>query len=317
MEGANQPGIGSGGDEYHHIGNDFDVPIDPDFERLMLEEDDRLGKLGSLHQPSFDPFNDGPNVGSVDSSTTVATGSEGSTTKTQERKRRKNEVSFDISSDDVLRFSALSRRDAASKLKVSESTLKRVCRKYGIHRWPPRGKNKEKERFPVAEPSAGDILPLDSPEESLLMECDSTINVAHDDRADHSWPSISHLENESLFTLEDSRQQFGRRREYAAKSLGGELDSTGDSLDQPLVDAFKDGPDVSSVDSDTIVATSSEDSTTKTQERKRKKKGISFDISYDDVLRLSALSRRDAASKLEGSASFELGCFSKLDDTMN
>ncbi|KAH7845540.1 hypothetical protein Vadar_003319 [Vaccinium darrowii] len=254
---------------------------------------------------------------------TVATISKGGTTKSQEREHKKAGVRFDISLEDVLRFSKLSRKDAAVRLKVSESTLKRVCRKYGIHRWPPRDVNKV-EVFPLALPNVEDIRHLDSPEE---LEVDTTKYGPHDVRTestDHSWPSSSHLENESLVTYESLQQHFGRRREDVAKSLGVSVSTMKrvcrqhgitrwpnrqnggramrpPDLGQPSMDEVNNGrssigTECSNLDvafSDSIIR----------QERKKGKTGVKIEIPREVVLQYSDMRLDDAARKLKVSSS--------------
>ncbi|XP_058203699.1 protein NLP7-like isoform X2 [Rhododendron vialii] len=58
---------------------------------------------------------------------------------------------IEVSLDDILKYSKKSRNDAAKKLQVSISTLKRVCRGYGIDRWPPR--NRDIKKFRSFRPS--------------------------------------------------------------------------------------------------------------------------------------------------------------------
>ncbi|KAH7839988.1 hypothetical protein Vadar_011023 [Vaccinium darrowii] len=125
---------------------------------------------------------DGMDIINAEQDDTVATISKGGTTKSQERELKKTGVSFDIPLEDVLRFSALSRKNAAMELKVSESTLKRVCRNYGIHRWPPPDLNKE-ETLSSALSNVGDTVNLDSPKE---LERDATLNGPHD----LHWPDL-------------------------------------------------------------------------------------------------------------------------------
>ncbi|XP_058203725.1 protein NLP4-like [Rhododendron vialii] len=64
--------------------------------------------------------------------------SEGGPRETQERQHKNTGVRIEVSLDDILKYSKKSRNDAAKKLQVSISTLKRVCRGYGIQRWPSR-----------------------------------------------------------------------------------------------------------------------------------------------------------------------------------
>jgi len=67
----------------------------------------------------------------------VTCSEEGAITK-QNRKKRKAGVRIEISLEDVLHCSKKKLGNAARELNVSSSTLKRVCRDYGIRRWPPR-----------------------------------------------------------------------------------------------------------------------------------------------------------------------------------
>ncbi|XP_058202548.1 uncharacterized protein LOC131316984 [Rhododendron vialii] len=53
------------------------------------------------------------------------------------RNKKTNGVKIAISLDDILQAEGMLLEDAAKKFKVSRSTLKRVCRKYGILSWPP------------------------------------------------------------------------------------------------------------------------------------------------------------------------------------
>ncbi|KAL7190684.1 hypothetical protein ACSBR2_022875 [Camellia fascicularis] len=60
------------------------------------------------------------------------------TVKASKRKGNKSGVKIKISLEDILQTSKMKLKDAAKKLQVSKSTLKRACRVYGIDRWPPR-----------------------------------------------------------------------------------------------------------------------------------------------------------------------------------
>ncbi|PSS11212.1 hypothetical protein CEY00_Acc15556 [Actinidia chinensis var. chinensis] len=70
------------------------------------------------------------------------------TKMTSGREHKNTGVRIEILYEDILRYSKLSRSIAARKLEVSISTFKRVCRKYGINRWPPR--NVDKVRPPAS-----------------------------------------------------------------------------------------------------------------------------------------------------------------------
>ncbi|KAI8566483.1 hypothetical protein RHMOL_Rhmol02G0044900 [Rhododendron molle] len=52
--------------------------------------------------------------------------------------KKRTGARIEISLDDILPVEQMRLQEAARHLKVSASTLKRVCREHGIHRWPPR-----------------------------------------------------------------------------------------------------------------------------------------------------------------------------------
>ncbi|CAL5390441.1 unnamed protein product [Camellia sinensis] len=66
----------------------------------------------------------------------------GGTVKTSKRDGNNIGVKIKIPLEDILQNSELSLENAAKSLKVSKSTLKRVCRTFAIERWPPRKINK-------------------------------------------------------------------------------------------------------------------------------------------------------------------------------
>ncbi|CAL5390355.1 unnamed protein product [Camellia sinensis] len=66
----------------------------------------------------------------------------GGTVKASKRDANNIGVKIKIPVEDILQNSELSLENAAKSLKVSKSTLKHVCRTYGIERWPPRKINK-------------------------------------------------------------------------------------------------------------------------------------------------------------------------------
>jgi len=213
------------------------------------------------------------------------------------------------------------------RLKVSESTLKRVCRKYGIHRWPPRDVNKE-EVFP-ALPYVEDTGHLDSPED---LEVDTTKYGPHDVRkesTDHSRPSSSHLENESTVTFESLQQHFGRRRVDVAKSLGVSistmkricrqhgitrwpnqisvlepLQNEGRAMGprdpgQPSMDAVNNGTSLIGVEHSNLDVACSEEGSIIPQKRKKGKTGVKIEIPREVVLQYSDMRLDDAARKLK------------------
>ncbi|XP_057511336.1 uncharacterized protein LOC130793585 isoform X2 [Actinidia eriantha] len=110
-----------------------------------------LQVTGSL--PSLKPLQNGGEIMEVDSSDHQSIDAEQSeidvthphelgTKKTSDREHKNTGVRIEIPYEDILHYSKLSRRDAARNLQVSISTFKRVCRKYGIPRWPPRSVDK-------------------------------------------------------------------------------------------------------------------------------------------------------------------------------
>ncbi|CAL5335684.1 unnamed protein product [Camellia sinensis] len=66
----------------------------------------------------------------------------GGTVKASKKEGNNIGVKIKILLEDILQNSALSLENAAKNLKVSKSTLKRVCRTFSIERWPPRKMNK-------------------------------------------------------------------------------------------------------------------------------------------------------------------------------
>jgi hypothetical protein len=89
-----------------------------------------------LGQPSMDAVNNGRSfIGTERSNLDVALSD---SIIRQERKKGKTGVKIEIPREVVLQYSDMRLDDAARKLKVCSATLKRICRDYGIRRWPPR-----------------------------------------------------------------------------------------------------------------------------------------------------------------------------------
>ncbi|KAL7177359.1 hypothetical protein ACSBR2_030670 [Camellia fascicularis] len=96
-----------------------------------------MTQLDSSNQESMDAINNGRNdVGAEQSNIHGTDVQKKSKTKTSEREHRKGGIP--ISLEDLQRHSGMKVEDAANSLGISRSTFKRVCRKYGIGRWPPR-----------------------------------------------------------------------------------------------------------------------------------------------------------------------------------
>ncbi|CAL5360269.1 unnamed protein product [Camellia sinensis] len=91
----------------------------------------------------MDALNNESNVVSAERSNIDVTCSQGKgKAKRPKRVHNKTRVKIEIPLDDILQNSKKSMKVAADNLQVSQSTLKRVCRRYGFSRWPPRNKNK-------------------------------------------------------------------------------------------------------------------------------------------------------------------------------
>ncbi|KAH7841359.1 hypothetical protein Vadar_028862 [Vaccinium darrowii] len=210
-------------------------------------------------------------------------------------------------------WDVLNEQNSFSSLPIdtdSEST--RVCRKYGVHRWPPRDLKKE-EVFPLALSNVEDIGQLDSPED---LEVD-----VRTEPTDHSCPSSSHLENESIITFESLRQHFGRRRVDVAKSLGdsicrqhgitrwpnlqisvlGPLQNEGRAMgppdpSQPSMDA--DGRSFICAERSNLDVACSEESNIIPRKRKRGKTGVKIEH-QDGISQLTSAMPSNQASLLE------------------
>ncbi|CAL5392797.1 unnamed protein product [Camellia sinensis] len=114
-------------------------------------------QVDSSDQQLVNAINTGSNVGGTEHNNFAITCTqEKSTVKVSKRKGNKSRgtvktskgdgnnigVKIKIPLEDILQNSELSLENAAKSLKVSKSTLKRVCRTFGIERWPPRKINK-------------------------------------------------------------------------------------------------------------------------------------------------------------------------------
>ncbi|CAL5390440.1 unnamed protein product [Camellia sinensis] len=114
-------------------------------------------QVDSSDQQLVNAINIGSNVGGTEHNNFAITCTqEKSTVKVSKRKGNKSRgrvkmskrdgnnigVKIKIPLEDILQNSELNLENAAKSLKVSKSTLKRVCRTFGIERWPPRKINK-------------------------------------------------------------------------------------------------------------------------------------------------------------------------------
>ncbi|CAL5438789.1 unnamed protein product [Camellia sinensis] len=100
--------------------------------------DDQMMQLDSSDQQSMDALNI-TNVVSAEQSNIAVTCSheKDAIIKRSEREHKKKGVKIAIPIEDLLQASEMSLNDAACRLNVSKSALKRVCRGYGIEKWPP------------------------------------------------------------------------------------------------------------------------------------------------------------------------------------
>ncbi|GMQ05745.1 hypothetical protein CsSME_00050646 [Camellia sinensis var. sinensis] len=107
-----------------------------------LQSGGEMTQLNLSNQQSMDALSNESNVVRAEQSNIDVTCSrEKGKTKRPKRVHNKTGVKIEIPLDDILQNSKKSIQDAADNLKVSRSTLKRVCRDYGFSRWPPRKKN--------------------------------------------------------------------------------------------------------------------------------------------------------------------------------
>ncbi|CAL5335604.1 unnamed protein product [Camellia sinensis] len=127
----------------------------PQLEFSQIEVE--VMQVDSSYQQLGNTINTGRNVGDTEHNNFAITCTqEKSTVKVSKRKCNKSGgtvkaskrdannigVKIKIPVEDILQNSELSLENAAKGLKVSKSTLKHVCRTYGIERWPPRKINK-------------------------------------------------------------------------------------------------------------------------------------------------------------------------------
>ncbi|CAL5442730.1 unnamed protein product [Camellia sinensis] len=107
-----------------------------------LQSGGEMTQMDLSNQQSMDGLNNESNVVSAErSNIDVTCSQEKGKTQRPKRVHNKTGVKIEIPLDDVLQNSKKSIQVAADNLKVSRSTLKRVCRSYGFPRWPPRKKN--------------------------------------------------------------------------------------------------------------------------------------------------------------------------------
>ncbi|THG21256.1 hypothetical protein TEA_028259 [Camellia sinensis var. sinensis] len=107
-----------------------------------LQSGGEMTQLDLSNQQSMDALSNGNNVVRAErNNIDVTCSQERGKIKRPKRVHNKTRVKIEIPLDDILQNSKRSIQVAADNLKVSRSTLKRVCRGYGFSRWPPRKKN--------------------------------------------------------------------------------------------------------------------------------------------------------------------------------
>ncbi|KAI8569827.1 hypothetical protein RHMOL_Rhmol02G0306700 [Rhododendron molle] len=156
-------------------------------------------QLDSSHQPPLDPPNNGQHV-------IIAERNISTVSSLEERKRKIQRVDkgtgvrIEVSLEDILKCAKMSRANAAEKLQVSVSTLKRVCRRYGMDRWAPHNIEKFRSFWPSLVENEGQTrqrLNCDLPPNQGL-DC-----VAHTKPAFHDLPS-----NQALDTVARTKAAF-------------------------------------------------------------------------------------------------------------
>ncbi|CAL5437705.1 unnamed protein product [Camellia sinensis] len=103
-----------------------------------LQSGGEMTQLDLSNQQSMDALNNESNVVRAErSNIDVTCSKEKGRTKRPKTVHNKTGVKIKIPLDDILQNSRKSIEVAANNLNVSQSTLKRICRRYGIPRWPP------------------------------------------------------------------------------------------------------------------------------------------------------------------------------------
>ncbi|CAL5439196.1 unnamed protein product [Camellia sinensis] len=156
-------------------------------EELIVEVIDfqyDLMELESSDQQSMDAVNNESNVISAERSNNTCSQGKGTRKKL---KRKQNTTGASMNggnSEDVLQASEMSLDNAENSLHVSKSTLKRVCRGYGIEKWPPSKRTKfscsqpfdekqiQKLDYDLSSNQAWDIVTLTKPHNAATKDAE-------------------------------------------------------------------------------------------------------------------------------------------------
>ncbi|KAI8569807.1 hypothetical protein RHMOL_Rhmol02G0305300 [Rhododendron molle] len=126
-------------------------------------------QVDSSDQQSMDPSNKGENAVTAEQNILLVSSSKKGKRKVQDEEHKKVGVRIEVSLEEILECSKMRREDAAKELKVSISKLKRVCRDFGINRWPPRNIKKAQPFRP---------LPVENLGQTPQLNCDLPSNQA-------------------------------------------------------------------------------------------------------------------------------------------
>ncbi|KAL7189694.1 hypothetical protein ACSBR1_039355 [Camellia fascicularis] len=140
--------------------------------------DDQMMQLDSSDQQSMDALNIMNVVGAEQSNIAVTCSHEKDAIKRSEREHKKTGVKFAIPIEDILQASEMSLNDAACRLNVSKSTLKR------IEKWPPSKRTKfscsqpfDEKQIQKLDPDlssnqAGNIVTLTKPHDTATKDAE-------------------------------------------------------------------------------------------------------------------------------------------------
>ncbi|KAF7149988.1 hypothetical protein RHSIM_Rhsim02G0248000 [Rhododendron simsii] len=115
---------------------------------------------------------------------------------------------------------------------------------------------------------------------------------------------LGQLDQPSVDAINNGMNVVSEAQNYNLPSLetlqNGKVAMQRDSSKHPSMDPSNIGQNVTTPERNIIAITSLEERTRKTQERELTKTGVRIDISLEDILKCSKMSRNNAAQKLEG-----------------